>query len=80
MYALRQSFQMQVLLIEAHCERTIAIEYSLAEWPAGKVCEVTGTDIWTEVTVRVGPHRRMECAEILWPLFQDTIATCKFVQ
>ena len=70
-------FGRQLRLIEAQCERAVAIELQGDALPKGKVCEVTGTDIWIHVDVRAGRHSYMECDEPIWP-FEDVTKSCRF--
>jgi hypothetical protein len=76
--ASRRAFELQVLLIEANCEKKVAIETHINIWPTGKVCEVETFDIVTGVVVRAGQHKWMECDEIVAPLFFDMIDSCEF--
>jgi hypothetical protein len=69
--------QMQLRVIEAQCERAVAIELTTKAWPNGKVCEIKSTDIWIHVEVSAGRYKFMECDEPIWP-FKDVTESCKF--
>ena len=69
--------RMQVRLIEAECERAVAIELKDEPWPAGKVCEIAFMDAYTQVDVRAGRYKYMECEEPVWP-FKDVTDSCQF--